>query len=173
MRSMATNVELQINELLGVLDGDIQYLNANLALLDELRSLVVKRDEAQLCRLLEKVQKQPESNHNIESKRTSIRIKLAETLGWDLTNVTLSKLETVAGSSQRPLLSEKKKALRSLTARLRKEYFRTTLLLSDCARFNRLLLSSIMESGGGGEVVYTSHGTKKQQSQTAFMDMQF
>jgi len=63
--------------------------------------------------------------------------------------------------------------LKALTGELKKEHLRTALLLSECARFNSLLLRSIFDLGQTGAVYYNSNGATKRQMDTAFMNLQF
>jgi len=45
------------------------------------------------------------------------------------------------------------------------------LLLSECARFNNLLLKSIFDLGKTGAVYYNSNGATKQQTDMAFVNL--
>jgi len=50
MESTMPGIEAKVDELLAVLDEDIRHVRASLLRLDELRSLVIKRDQAALGR---------------------------------------------------------------------------------------------------------------------------
>jgi hypothetical protein len=173
MESTMANIELQVDELLSVLDVDIQQLRNNLSLLDKLRSLVLKRDEAGLRSLLDVVRTMPNGEAGNESKRISIRKTLAGMLGWEFEEVTLTRLEEAISGPQRFGIAEKKAEITSLIGSLRTEYSRTALLLSECARFNRLLLNNIMEFGRATALTYKSNGTTEPQSRAAFVNMRF
>jgi len=174
MRSSVFDIDLQVDELLKYTEADAQRLQNSLSLLDELRKLVIKRDEAGLHKLLKAIQVLPtKGGADIQSQREAARRRLAEMLGWEIRETTLSRLETVVSEARRHAIAERKAQLMSLTMSLRTEYSRTAILLSECARFNRLLLDNILKSGRITGVTYTSDGSKKQQSQTAFVDMHF
>ncbi|MHC4455543.1 MAG: hypothetical protein ACYS0I_00390, partial [Planctomycetota bacterium] len=81
------------DELLVVLDRDIQHIEKNLSRLNELRSLVIKRDEAALRKLLETIKADSDSYASNESKRQSLRKELADAIGCDVHQMTLSVLE--------------------------------------------------------------------------------
>ena len=167
------DIELQVDALLDVLDGDIQQLRTNLSLLDQLRELVLKRDEVGLRRLLEDMQTRGRGDIENESKRMIIRKKLAGILGWNVKQVTLTRLEDTVTGSQRLAIAEKKAELESLIQSLRAEYSKTAFLLSECARFNRLLLEGILEFGRTTALTYKSNGTTESQSRSAFVNMRF
>ncbi len=172
MRPTAVDIELQIDELLKGLDADAQHLQDSLSLLNELRALVIKRDEVALRRLLKTIQIRPKGITTGASQRESARKRLAGLLGWEVKETTLSRLETVISGRRRLDITQKKAQLMSLTESIRAEYARTAMLLSECTRFNRLLLDNILQSGRATGVTYTPDGTTKQQSQTAFVNMQ-
>ncbi len=56
MKTTVINIENKVARLLTVLDRDILHIQQSLLRLDELRDLVVKRDDATLRRLLESIQ---------------------------------------------------------------------------------------------------------------------
>jgi len=171
----ATVVEIQdkVDELLVILDKDIQHIQESLSRLNELRSLVIKRDDADLGRLLERIQYESDSYRSHELKRQSIRKELATALDCDLKQMTLTKLEEVLPEEKKAQVTERKGKLRLLTGELKKEYLSTTMLLSDCARFNSLLLKSIFDLGKTGMVYYNSNGAAKRQIDAAFVNLEF
>ncbi|UCF43630.1 MAG: flagellar export chaperone FlgN [Planctomycetota bacterium] len=172
MTAMAIEIGAKLNELLHCLDKDIEQLRGSLSLLNELRSLVIKRDEDSLGRLLESIQTESDTHKGQELKRYAIRKELALALGCGSEQVTLSKLEAVLPEEEKAQVAERKAQLKALINKLKKEHLSTALLLSECARFNRLLLKSILNFGSTGTVYYDSDGSTKQQSDTAFVNLQ-
>jgi hypothetical protein len=171
----ATTVEIEgaIDELLVVLDQDIQRIQDSLSRLDELRSLVVRRNDADLGKLLQSIRAESDSYRSHESKLTSLRRELADALDCNTEDVTLSKLEAVLTGDRKAKVAAKKTELRVLSEELRKEHISTAMLLSDCARFNRQLLKSVFELGEMGIVFYDSKGSTKRGITQAFVDLQF
>jgi hypothetical protein len=141
--------------------------------LNELRRLVIKRDDAALGKLLERIQTESDRYRPNESCRQSIRKELANALGCDLEKVTLSALEASLPKAKKDEVTRMKAKLRSLTGELKKEHLSTALLLSECARFNNLLLKSIFDLGRTGVVYYDSNGATRRQVDTAFVNLQF
>lgn len=180
MKSTATEIEDKVDELLACLDKDSRHIQESLLQLNKLRSLVIKRDDAGLGTLLKIIQTESDSYRNHESKRQTIRKELANAFGCNIKQMTLSALEvhlgTPSGASlpkgKKAQVTKKKAELMSLIKELKKEYLSTTLLLSECTRFNNLLLKSIFDLGKTGTVYYNSNGATKQQTDMAFVNLQ-
>jgi len=173
MESAIPGIEGKIDELLAVLDEDIRHVRASLLRLDELRVLVVKRDHAAMSRLLEKIRGESQEYSVNESKRESMRMGFAAALRCGVSDMTLSRLESVLGDEKRIELMQKKAQLRSLTEKLQTEHAKTAMLLSDCARFNSALLRGILEVGSAGASTYGADGVRRVQSNSVFVSLQF
>ncbi|MHC4707434.1 MAG: hypothetical protein ACYS8I_10160 [Planctomycetota bacterium] len=161
MSVVTVDIESKVDELLHLLDGDIQHIQENLSRLNELRSLVIKRNEADLKKLLESIRAESDSCRKHEVERTRLRKELAKALDCNLEDMTLSKLETMLSGEKRIEVAAKKAELKALAGRLKKEHLSTTMLLSDCARFNRQILKCIFDLGKMGIVYYDSKGSTK------------
>jgi len=173
MKATAIEIEDKVDELLAALDKDSRHIQESLLKLNELRSLVVKRDDAALSRLLESIQADSDSYRSHELKRQSIQKDLADALGCNLEQMTLSALEASLPEEKKAQVTRMKAKLKSLITELRKEYLSTTLLLSECTRFNNLLLKSIFDLGKSDVVYYNSNGATNRQNDTAFVNLQF
>ena len=173
MNATAIGIENKVDELLACLDTDVRHIQEKLSQLNELRSLVVKRDDAALGKLLESIQVKSDSYKSNESNRQAIRKELANILGHGLEQMTLSALEASLPDAKREQVNRMKTKLKSLTEELKKEHLSTTLLLSECARFNSLLLRSVFDLGQTGAVYYNSNGAARRQVDTAFVNLQF
>ena len=167
----ATGIEDKVDELVVALDRDIEHIEESLLRLNELRSSVIKRDNVSLGKLLESIESESDSYKEQESCRRAIREELASALGCSLEEMTLSRLEAGLSGGKRAEVTERKDKLRSLIGELKKEYLRTVMLLSDCARFNRLLLKSVFDLGKIEIITYGSKGDAKRQRETAFVNM--
>ncbi len=173
MEATIFGLEEKIDELLVVLDENIRNMRESLSRLDELRGLVVKRDEPALAGLLETIRGEADSYRSCELKRQSMRKELAVLLGCEVEHVTLSRFEGILAGEKKAQVAKRKAELRSLTGKLKKEHLKTTMLLSDCARFNSLLLKSIFDLGKTGMVYYNSNGAAKRQTDAAFVNLEF
>jgi len=162
-----------IDELLAVLDKDIQHIQESLSRLNELRSFVIKRDDVALGKLLDSIKAEASDYAANELKRQSIRKELATAINCKAEQVTLSKLETLLPEEKTAQINKRKSKLKALIKKLKKEHLSTALLLSDCARFNSLLLNSILNFGSKAAVTYNSDGAARRQTDTAFVNLQF
>ncbi len=171
MKSTATEIEDKVDKLLTCLDTDSQHIQESLSQLNKLRSYVIKRDDSGLSQLLKIIQAETSSHRNHESQRQTIRKELAKALGCNIEQVTLSALEVRLPKVKKDQIIKKKAKLMSLIKELKKEHLSTILLLSECARFNNLLLKSIFDLGRTGAVYYNSNGATKQQTDMAFVNL--
>ncbi len=173
MKTTAIKIEEKVEELLVILDEDIEHIQQNLSRLNELRSLVIKHDDVALSKLLEHIQAESDRNLSHELKRHSVRKELANALGYDIEQMTLSTLEACLPKEKQEQVTRRKSKLTSLIKELKKEHLSTALLLSDCARFNRMLLKNVFNLGNTGTVYYGSNGATREQPDMAFVNLKF
>jgi len=172
MKAAVVSIEDKVDRLLACLDLDVQHMQESLLQLNEMRRLVIKRDEAALGKLLESIQVGAGSYRIHESNRKSIRKELADSLGCGIEQMTLSTLEVNLPETIKDRITLMKTKLKSLSMELKKEYLSTALLLSECARFNNLLLKGIFDLGKTESLHYNSNGETRRQIDTAFVNLQ-
>ena len=173
MKTVTIEIENKVDQFLAVIDGDIQLTRKTLARLDQLRSLVIKRDDAGLSKILSDIQAESGSYRDNELKKQSIRYELGMALGCRLEQVTLTMLEAELSGEKKAEVSRTKSCLQMLGEELKKEYSSTAMLLSECARFNRVLLKNIFEFSQRGMVTYNPKGSAERQGNSAFVNLQF
>ena len=172
MKAAVFGIEDKVDQLLACLDQDVQHMQQSLLQLNEMRRLVIKRDETALGKLLESIQAGAGCYRDHELNRKSIRKELADSLGCGIEEMTLSTLEVNLPEAKKNRIILMKTKLRSLSVELKKEYLSTTLLLSECARFNNLLLKGIFDLGKTESIHYNSNGETRRQIDTAFVNLQ-
>ena len=173
MKAATTTIENKVDELLAVLDEDIRYIRDGLLQLNELRSSVIKRDDAALNRLLSTIRAKADSYAANESKRQALRKDLANALGCNVEQMTLTKLASRLPIEKKAQVAGKKVELRTLINDLKKEHLSTSMLLSECARFNSLLLRTIFDLGKTGTVTYRANGAANRQMDGTFVNLRF
>jgi len=171
MSATAIPIQDKVDELLAVLDKDIQHIQDSFRWLKELRSLVIKRDYPAASSLLGSIRAQIDSYAANELERKSVREDLANALGCSASQMTLSALEAALPKEKKAQVTDRKTKLRTLINQLRCEYLCTALLLSDCARFNNLLLRALFNFGKKGTLYYKPNGATKRRANTTFVDM--
>ena len=164
-------MENKVDKLLAVLDEDIRYIHDSLLQLNELRSSVVKRDDAALDRLLSTIRAKAGSYVVNESKRQSLRKDLADALGCNVEQMTLTMLESRLPIEKKAQVANKKAELRALISELKKEHLATAMLLSECARFNSMLLRNIFDLGKTGTVTYRANGATTRQTAKTLVNL--
>ena len=173
MKTTPIEINIKVDQLLIVLEGEIQRVRINLTRLNELRAMVVKRDETSLRNLLKLIQSESGGQSGNELKREMLRAELAGIFGCDLRQMTLSRLADGMSGEKRDKVIQARTTLQTLGQKLKREYLSTMMLLSECARFNRTLLSNVLNLGQSGTVTYSSNGSAERRDRTAFMNLQF
>lgn len=173
MRNDTLQIDDCVDQLLDVLDADIVHLENSLVRLNELRGLVIKRDNDALGHLLATVQSELKPYSDNESRRKMLCKKLAALIGCEPNQITLSRLGIELANTKKSELDSRKSKLKLLTTRLKSEYAGTCLLLTDCTRFNRMLIKCIFEVCQVSPTTYSSSGAAQQQTNTVFMNVQF
>jgi len=160
--------------LVALLDRDVDFLRANLARLDALRGMVVKRQDQELSRLLDTIRLESESYAQHESRRQLLRQEIADLMACDVRELTLSSLARVLDPPLNHIVTQRKGTLRELTGRLRAEHLSTRWLLKDCARFNTVLFNTLFHPGQENALTYTVKGTTQQQQRgQSMISLQF
>lgn len=171
MRTIDSEIEEKVEVLLVCLETDARHMQENLSHLNELRSLVIKRDDSALGRLLESIRAGSDLYAGHEQTRQSKRRELADLLGCNINQVTLTELASRLPQGAREQVIKMQAKLRSLAEELKKEHTSTSMLLSECARFNGLLLRSVFNLGRTDAVYYNSNGAAKRQLDTALVNL--
>jgi hypothetical protein len=165
--------QARVAALLGVLDEDIRHVEAALLRLDALRGLLIKRDDGALEKLLEEIHRQSETYAATECRRQELRRGLAADLGCTERDLTVSELLTHLTGPDRTALAQRQTRLKVLIAQLKREHALTSLLISDCAKFNRSLLRVFFGPAGKAGTTYSPTGVAKHPTGTALLNMQF
>jgi hypothetical protein len=172
MTVQMTELTQKTEDLLGILELDIERIERTIQNLNNLRGLVVKRDEKELGRLLETIQSESQVYSHNERQRNQLRKEMAGLIGCPHESMNLSVLK--AHLSQAELIEQvgdRQLKLKNMVMLLKKEYVSTVALLSDCARINSALLKCIFGRGQGNLVCYNSEGEIARQNDAAFMSM--
>lgn len=166
------SIEAVVDTLLAVLDEDIRHVEASLSQLDQLRSLLIKRDDKALEQLLKELQAQAQTRVAGDQRRQRLRHELAVALGYDAKDLTLSALQAELTGPIVEALAERQKRLKALVMDLKREHRLTAMLVSDCSRFNRSLMRVFFGSDATGSTTYSASGRAKNRSNVGLMNLQ-
>ena len=148
------------DELLGFLDDQIVNIKQTLQRLDRLRAAVVRRDEGSLEELMEEVRSEDQRRKLTDLRMQRLQMKLSSVLSCLPDEVNMTRLcEQLTGQDRR-IVQEKQSVLQQLTRELANERQGTEMLLRECARFTRLLLSSMVGTGNQTRT-YTAQGQEQ------------
>lgn len=170
--STTTELQEQVNELLAVLHKDVEHIEQSIQHLDELRELVVKRDDSGLNKLLEHIKSRSKEYAANQKLREESRRQIAEILDWPVNEVRLGRLQGEVPAEQQVDVKNMRERLSSAISRLQGEHAATIMLLSDLSRFNRMLLNTILESGQFCDVTYNARGDTSRSGDVTFMNLQ-
>lgn len=168
---MEYKMEKDITELIEILDNDIKNIAQDISVLEVIRKCLIRKDETSLSRLLDQVRSVMQNRRQNENRRFNLRRKLAEAFCCPVEKLTLSNLQTKVDEPYKTALTEKRAALAQLIEQFKAQHETTAFLLSDCARFNALLLRSIMESSTTESVTYKP-GRINRSTNAAFINLQ-
>jgi hypothetical protein len=169
---MEQKIEKDVVAMLEVLDNDIVNTQNDIVTLGQLRSYLVKRDERNMLGLLDTIRVVVQNRKDHQDRRFEFRKKLAAALGCAVEKLTLSKLCEYTDEPYKSAIVEKRSKLLAIVERFKTEYEATAYLLSDCARFNSVLLRNLIGMTCASEVTYKP-GKINRTNDAAFINAQF
>ena len=148
------------DDVIVFLDDQIADIEQTLHRLDRLRAAVVRRDEGALEELMAEVQDEGQRKKQNDFRMRQLQAKLSSVLACSPDQVNLTRLcEQLTGADRR-IIQEKQSTLQQLTRKLSNERRGTESLLRECARFTRLLLSSMVGAKNQTRT-YTAQGQEQ------------
>jgi hypothetical protein len=173
MNTTMTQLSERIDELLRILERDIEHIEQSVEQLDELRTLVIKRNDSGLNELLGQIHVQSQQCAQNQQMREQVRDQIAVALDWPLEHVRLGKLQEVLPEHQAARVAQMRQRVIEAVGRLRREHSGTSMLLADLARFNGMILNWILEAEQGRGVTYDARGGRSRSGNVAFVNLQF
>jgi hypothetical protein len=173
MNTATTELQEKVDELLLVLQKDLEHIERSIEKLNELRELVIRRDDSGLSTLLEEIRSQSQEYIENQKLREQLRQRIGRILNWPVEQVRLGKLQRMVSGERAIHAEEVRKRLRDMILRLQSERAGTVVLLTDLARFNRMLLNTILETWRGCGITYDASGGTSRNDEVAFMNLRF
>ena len=171
MKTLSLEFDNYIDPLIAVLENDIEHIDSTVEMLDQLRSMVIKRDDKSLNLLLEKARIKAQKYATVENRREMIRKELARIWGCETKEMTLTKMIHILPPERSEQVRQARNKLESLLARFKAEHLSTYMLLSECSRFNGEILSALL-SGRRDESTYNRQGSMKWQNKQSIVNLQ-
>ena len=141
---MVTLKPQMIDELKAFLDNQQNQIEQTLKNLDALRSAVIRRDQEALEQLQAHIQLESRRKRQAETDHQRLRVRLSQWLECAAEEVTVSRLCESLPPEECQSIRQRQQSLQTVIRKLRNEHQATELMLRECARFNRVLLSRII-----------------------------
>lgn len=152
MTSVVPGIADLADELLPVLDEGIALLDLRRSQLEAVSCAVIGRDDTALEPLIGRIEQARQSQARADLKLKALCRNLAESLGQGRQKVRLAELIDKLPEPQRLAIDCRRQQISLQAQRFRKQHLETAVLLSECARVNRLLLEALLP---GSETVTT------------------
>ena len=147
MIAVTPGMQSLIEQLLSLLDEDISVLNLRCSQLESLSQAILHRDDETLDDLLNEMEKAQQVQTITDVKLRAIRQAIANAVGRDVKELRLSRLIGELTAEQNLALDYRRQQIVLLTEKLRRQHLETAVVLSECARVNRMLLETLFPEG--------------------------
>jgi flagellar biosynthesis/type III secretory pathway chaperone len=158
-----------VAEMVALLDEEIHLMEQRLAQMDATRQAIVRRDDNALDRLLLEAETIQNTQTATDLKLRAVRQTLAEAFGCRMGEMKLSWLLERLSDEQRPQIEYRRQQIVLLAEQLRQRHLETALLLSECARINRLVLESLFPEADNVQT-YGTQGQTSWQMEAGLVD---
>lgn len=146
-----------IDQLLAALDREISLLDIKHSQMVELYRTIVDRDDPAMERLLNAMEKAQTQQAMADMALAAVRSSLSEAIGKPVRELKLANLIHILPDGPAAELSARREHLRAAADRLRRQHMRTSLLLYESARLNRMMLECL--AGSPEVTTYDAQGT--------------
>ncbi|MCK4277158.1 MAG: hypothetical protein KAX78_11620 [Phycisphaerae bacterium] len=152
MISNTPDAEVLIGRLAAALDEEIALLELRGSQLVALSEAILQRDEAGLQGLFEEMEQTQQTQAETDNKLLGLRKALGDILVCPLERVTLTWVVGQLSGEGRSQIESRLAKIVGLIDEVRKQHLETVMLLSECARINRMLLTTLFP---GSETIKT------------------
>ena len=132
-----------VEELIRLLDEQIELLDVRCSQLAALSDATTRRDDEALEALLADIESAQQHQTGADTKLQALRNALANAAGWPVEQMRLALLIEHLPDQQSTAVDYRRQQIILLTDRLKRQHMETALILSECARVNRLLLEAL------------------------------
>lgn len=143
MMSLPEEIAIFVDELVKLLDEEIELLETRCAQLAKLSKAMSRRDDETMETLLDDIEKTQELQIRTDSRLHAARHALAESFGWSLEQTRLAKLIEELPDQFASEVDYRRKRIVLLSDQLKRRHMETVVVVTECARVNRLLLESL------------------------------
>lgn len=141
---MVTLSRTIVEDLITFLDEQAFQVQQTLEDLDQLRAAVIRRDQNALENLQAHIQRAGSQKDKAHKDQQQLQTKLSGLLGCYAEDVTVSGICDYLDFQDRSEVQKRQRRLQALVRKLKNEHQATELMLRECTRFNRMLLSCLI-----------------------------
>jgi len=164
----ASDVDARVSDLLTVLDEEIRLLDLRRSQLEALSVAIVERDDDRLEVQLDEIQQTAALQADVDVRLENVRRGLAGDLAMPPEQLKLHVLADLFEGRRRAEIESRRRRIIDLAERLQRQHMHTSVLLSECARVNRLLLDALFPQGKGVDT-YGSDGQERWRPETGMI----
>ncbi|HUT02244.1 MAG TPA: flagellar export chaperone FlgN [Phycisphaerae bacterium] len=157
------------DELARLLEAESALLDLRRSQLASLCGAIIDRDDEAVERLLDQVERAQELQSATDRELDVLRRQWAERLGCPPEEVKLSRLIAALPEPLRGALAEQRQQIIERAEGLQREHMRTVMVLTECARINRLLLESLFPESQG-VTTYSAAGSDPWRPEAGLVD---
>lgn len=136
-----------IGQLMDLLDEEIQVLDLRCEQLRRLSQYLAGRDEEATEQLLDEIERTQQAQQQTDARLAENRASLAEALDWDQGELKLSHLIDALPGPIGIAIAQRRERIIELANSLTHENLRASMILTECAHLNQLMLQAFLPSG--------------------------
>ena len=155
--------------MLAVLDEEISLLVLRQSHLERLWAAILGRDDSAMEKLLEEMEEAQHKQEATDMGVEKLRKSLAGLLGYDQEELQLGDLAKNLPGELGSAVGHRRQQIVSLLEKAREQQLKTSLLLYESSRINRLVLSTIFPQSEP-VVTYDQEGQNLWRSETGLID---
>ena len=169
MRPAPPGVLALARELPALLDEQIALLTLKRSQMEALSKLLVRRDDAPMQRLLEQMERSQALQADTDLRLSALRSALADELGAAPESVRLGSILGCLPEGLAESIDFRRRRVAELADQTRQQHLRTSLLLMECSRINRILMEALLGQSRSCRT-YNPSGVAAWQSDAGLVD---
>jgi hypothetical protein len=158
-----------VKELLTAMDSEIALLEERHSQFQQLYQAIIQRDDRRMESIFAQMTQIEARQEQTDRIIQLLRRRLAAELPCGAEEFRLSLLAAELGDDDRHELEGRRERIMALVKEVRREHLRTSMLLAECARINRLLLGELFP-GQESCVTYGAGGSDVWKGSSALLD---
>ncbi len=170
MISMTPNLAQLIAAFVAGMNEEKELLELKGAHLEALSTAILTRDDESLPEVMRQMEQAQILQDATDQKLLIIRNEIANVLAWPLELVTATKLATQLTGPDKANVEQSRQKIIEIAGQVRRQHLETVLLLSECAKINRMLLEGMFGKQAQPLQTYGRSGHNTWRPETGVVD---